>query len=66
MGKRRKAVKRESLGRKRLNPLTGEVEHISGTKAGKKRHRLPVGHPLRTHDLRMHGTSGTAERARVA
>ena len=38
--------------RTRINPLTGEVETISGTKAGRKRQRLSLGHPLRTHDLR--------------
>jgi len=41
--------------RTRKNPITGEVETVSGTKAGKKRNRLPIGHPLRTHDL--HGIS---------
>ena len=38
--------------RTRTNPLTGEVETISGPKAGRKRQRLSLGHPLRTHDLR--------------
>lgn len=37
--------------RTRRNPLTGEVETVSGTKAGKRRNRLPSNHPLRTHDL---------------
>jgi hypothetical protein len=35
----------------RLNPLTGEREKVGGAKAGRKRNRLPFGHPLRTHDL---------------
>ncbi len=38
--------------RQQTNPITGEVKFIAGTKAGKKRQRLPIGHPLRTHDLR--------------
>lgn len=38
--------------RTRTNPITGEVETISGPKAGRKRQRLSLGHPLRTHDLR--------------
>ena len=29
-------------------------EKIAGTKAGKKRTRLPYGHPLRTHDGPKH------------
>ena len=37
--------------RERANPNTGAVEIVSGTKAGKRRARLPFGHPLRTHDL---------------
>lgn len=41
--------------RTRTNPLTGEVETVNGTKAGKRRNRLPSGHPLRTHDV--HGKS---------
>jgi len=36
--------------RTRINPLTGQPETITGTKAGKKRTRLPWGHPLRSHD----------------
>jgi len=51
MGKKKKGSTGGGLGRTRRNPLTGEAEHISGTKAGKKRVTLPVGHPLRTHDL---------------
>ena len=42
--------------RTRINPQTGQVEYVPGTKAGKRRTRLPVGHPLRTHDL--HGPGG--------
>ena len=36
--------------RTRINPLTGDTETVTGTKAGKKRTRLPWGHPLRSHD----------------
>jgi hypothetical protein len=42
----------KSSGRTRINPVTKEVETVAGTKAGKKRNRLPIGHPQRTHDLR--------------
>ena len=42
----------KSSGRTRINPVTKEVETVAGTKAGKKRNRLPVGHPQRTHDIR--------------
>ena len=43
--------KNSSNQRTRINPKTGQVEQVSGTKAGKKRLRLPEGDPLRTHDL---------------
>jgi hypothetical protein len=49
MGKQKKGKAGSTEGRTRTNPLTGEVEHVSGTKAGKHRMRLSVGHPLRTH-----------------
>jgi hypothetical protein len=49
MGKKKGSSARKSE-RTRLNPLTGKEELVSGTKAGKKRAMLPVGHPLRTHD----------------
>jgi hypothetical protein len=55
MGKKNKRVTRGAQQRERVNPLTGQVEVIPGTKAGKKRTRLPYGHPLRTHDLHMQG-----------
>ncbi len=51
MGKKRKKVSRGAQQRERQNPLTGEIEIVSGTKAGKRRARLSLGHPLRTHDL---------------
>lgn len=50
MGKKKKATGARSGSRIRTNPLTGETETVSGTKAGKRRQYLPVGHPLRTHD----------------
>lgn len=48
MGKQKKA-KPSSGNRERLNPLTGQIESVPGTKAGKKRTRLAPGDPLRTH-----------------
>lgn len=52
MGKSKKKLARGAQQRERLNPTTRAVEVISGTKAGKRRARLPFGHPLRTHDIR--------------
>jgi hypothetical protein len=49
MGKQKKGKPGSGEGRTRKNPLTGEVEIVPGTKAGKRRQYLPVGHPLRTH-----------------
>lgn len=57
MGKKNKKATRGAQQRERLNPLTGQVEVVAGTKAGKRRSRLPYGHPLRTHDL--HGKRDT-------
>lgn len=51
MGKKKKSSGARSGSRTRINPLTGQVETVTGTKAGKKRTRLPVGDKLRTHDL---------------
>jgi hypothetical protein len=56
MGKKKKSTARGLQQRERLNPLTGKIEIIPGTKAGKRRTRLPFGDPLRTHDL--HGPVG--------
>jgi hypothetical protein len=57
MGKKRgKGLSRGPQQRERINPITKEVEIVPGTKAGRKRTRLPFGHPLRTHDL--HGPVG--------
>jgi len=56
MGKKKKSTARGAQQRERLNPLTGKIEIIPGTKAGKRRTRLPFGDPLRTHDL--HGPVG--------
>ena len=49
MGKSKKKGGGSGGGRTRINPLTGAIEHVAGTKAGKKRVMLPSGHPLRTH-----------------
>lgn len=51
MAKGKKSSGTHSNERTRLNPLTGEREKVGGTKAGRKRMRLPFGHALRTHDL---------------
>jgi hypothetical protein len=51
MGKKRKSSKSGLTERSRLNPLTGKVELIAGTKAGKKRIRTTAEDPLRTHDI---------------
>lgn len=56
MGKKNKRVSRGAQQRTRFNYITKQMETVSGTKAGKKRTRLPIGHPLRTHDL--HGPVG--------
>jgi hypothetical protein len=58
MGKKKKGSSSGSGSgyRIRKNPLTGEVEQVPGTRAGRKRNRLPFGHPLRTHDLMPTGS----------
>jgi hypothetical protein len=53
MAKGKGKSKPSSGQRVRTNPVTGNQETVAGTKAGKKRTRLPFGHELRTHD--MHG-----------
>lgn len=63
MGKKRKGVSRGAQQRERTNPITKQVEIISGTKAGKKRQRLPFGHPLRTHDI--HGIPNAKKKPRA-
>jgi hypothetical protein len=55
MGKKKKGSSTRGGSRTITNPKTGETISISGTKAGKKRIRLPFGHPLRTHDLPVKG-----------
>ena len=59
MGKQKKGKPGAGEGRTRKNPLTGEVEHVSGTKAGKRRQYLPIGHPLRTHKDKKGHKEGT-------
>jgi hypothetical protein len=53
MAKGKKSSGTHSNERTRRNPQTGEVEKVGGAKAGRKRNRLPYGHPLRTHDLAL-------------
>lgn len=47
----KKGSSNRSGQRTRINPITGQQETVTGTKAGKKRTHLPYGHQLRTHDL---------------
>ena len=56
MGNKKKGSSDRAGYRIRKNPLTGEVEQVPGTRAGRKRNRLPFGHPLRTHDLMPTGS----------
>ena len=52
MGKKKSSSKGSGpQQRVRINPITKQEEIIPGTKAGKRRTRLPFGHELRTHDL---------------
>ena len=62
MGKKKSSAKGPQQ-RTRINPITKEAEIVSGTKAGKKRNRLTMGHPLRTHDL--HGPVGKTKKRNV-
>lgn len=50
MAKGKKSSGTHQQKRSRKNPLTGEVETIDGTKAGRGRMREAFGSPLRTHD----------------
>jgi hypothetical protein len=56
MGKKKKSSGARAGVRVRVNPLTGESETVPGTRSGKKRQLLPLGHPLRTHDLKPKGS----------
>lgn len=56
MGKKKKSSGNRAGFRTRINPLTGQSEQVPGTRSGKKRVRLPFGHPLRTHDLKPEGS----------
>jgi hypothetical protein len=62
MGKKNKSVSRGAQQRERLNYLTGKIEVVPGTKAGKRRNRLSLGDPLRTHDL--HGPVGKKKKSK--
>ncbi len=48
-------------GRERVNPVTGLVERVAGTKAGRKRVREPEGSVLRTHDRAGRRATGGKE-----
>lgn len=50
MGKGKKGTSTRLGERTRRNPLSGELEKVAGTKAGKKRMREASNSPLRTHD----------------
>ena len=64
MGKKKKSSLAGRAGyRTRKHPVTGEVEQVPGTRAGRKRTRLSFGHPLRTHDLNFRPASTRKERA---
>jgi hypothetical protein len=56
VGKKKKSSGDRTGVRTRINPLTGQAETVAGTRSGKKRMRLPEGHPLRTHDLKQEGS----------
>lgn len=56
MGKSKKGGGGGGGDRTRLNPITGQRETVTGPKAGRRRTREPFGSPLRTHDLRPHGS----------
>ena len=56
MGKKKKSSGGNSTERTRVNPLTGQAEKVTGTRSGKKRALLPIGHELRTHDLKAPGS----------
>lgn len=57
MGKGKKGSNNRAGERTRVNPLTGQVERVAGTKAGKKRMKEGPQSPLRTHDLHLKGKS---------
>lgn len=54
MGKKKNSSSARKSERTIVDPLTGKIETIGGTKAGKKRQTLPPGHPRRTHDRAQH------------
>lgn len=56
MSKKKKSSGDRAGVRTRINPLTGQSETVAGTRSGKKRTRLPDGHPLRTHDANPPGS----------
>ncbi|MFZ9715904.1 MAG: hypothetical protein ACO3CH_00415 [Ilumatobacteraceae bacterium] len=56
MAKGKKSSAKGPQQRERYNYIEKKMEVVPGTKAGRKRQRLPLGHPMRTHDL--HGPVG--------
>ena len=64
MGKKKKSAGNRAGTRTRINPVTGQVESIAGTKAGKKRTRTSYGDPLRTHDLRVETKKSKSKRGK--
>jgi|GEM_PF-1624868 len=63
MGKKKKSSGAKGpQQRERWNYVDKVMETVPGTKAGKRRTRLPFGHPLRTHDL--HGPVGGKKKQR--
>jgi hypothetical protein len=63
MGKKKKSSgSGGAQQRTRWNYIDKVMETVPGTKAGKRRTRLPFGHPLRTHDL--HGPVGGKKKPR--
>jgi hypothetical protein len=64
--KKKSSGSAQSSGRVRVNPITGAVETVAGTRSGRKRNRLQVGDPLRTHDLNAPGSKKKRHEALMA
>ncbi len=58
MGKKKKSSSDGKKVRYRTNPLTGQTEEVPGARSGRNKVYLPVGHPLRTHDLKGPANKG--------
>jgi hypothetical protein len=61
MGKKKKSSSDAKKVRYRTNPLTGQREEVPGARSGRNKVYLPVGHPLRTHDLKGHPGKNKAD-----